>query len=149
GFVFAVKGSRYITHMLKLKGVETALANFMASGPLRLEEKLGPILWQFPASMKFDPERFDAFLKLLPHDTDEATALARRHDARLKGRAWLKSRAQGPVRHAVEIRNETFCTPSFIELLHRHRVALVCADTVEWPLLMDITADFVYCRLHG
>jgi uncharacterized protein YecE (DUF72 family) len=149
GFVFAVKGSRYITHMLKLKDVATPLANFFASGPLRLGPKLGPILWQFPPQMKFDPERFRTFLALLPHDTDKAAKLARRHDERLKGRAWLKSDIEQPLRHAVEIRHDSFRAPEFVELLRRYDIALVCADTVEWPLLMDITSDFVYCRLHG
>ena len=148
-FVFAVKGSRYITHMLKLRDVETALANFLASGVLRLGRKLGPILWQFPARMPFNEEKFAAFLRLLPRDTEAALALARRHDARLQGRAWLEIDRKRPLRHALEIRSDSFREPGFIELLRRHRVALVCADTVEWPLLMDLTADFVYCRLHG
>jgi uncharacterized protein YecE (DUF72 family) len=148
-FVFAIKGSRYITHMLKLKNIEIPLANFMASGILRLGPKLGPILWQFPERMPFDAERFETFLKLLPRDTAEASALARRHDARLDGRDWLESDVDQPLRHAFEIRNESFRAPAFIELLRRYNAALVCADTVDWPLLMDLTADFVYCRLHG
>lgn len=148
-FVFAIKGSRYITHMLRLKDAQAALANFLASGVLRLGPKLGPILWQFPPRMRFDAERFEAFLAMLPHDPDEAVALAKRHDERLNGRAWLKTDATQALRHAVEIRHESFCTEKFVELLRRHRVALVCADTVDWPLLMDLTADFVYCRLHG
>ncbi|MBB2795343.1 UNVERIFIED_ORG: uncharacterized protein YecE (DUF72 family) [Rhizobium pisi] len=148
-FVFAVKGSRFITHMKRLQEIETPLANFFASGLLRLGPKLGPILWQFPPNMAFDPALFESFLSLLPHDPDAATALAKRHDGRLKGRAWLKSDADQPIRHAFEIRHESFRSPAFIEMLRRHNVALVCADTVEWPLLMDITADFIYCRLHG
>jgi uncharacterized protein YecE (DUF72 family) len=148
-FVFAIKGSRYITHMLKLKNVETPLANFMASGLLRLGPKLGPILWQFPERMPFDAARFETFLELLPRNTTEASALARRHDARLDGRDWLESDVEQPLRHAFEIRNESFRAPAFIELLRRYNAALVCADTVDWPLLMDLTADFVYCRLHG
>jgi len=148
-FVFAVKGSRYITHMLKIRNVETPLANFFASGILRLGAKLGPILWQFPARTAFEAERFDAFLGALPRDTGHAAALARRHDARLNGRAWLRCEADQPLRHAVEIRHDSFRSAGFIRLLRRHRVALVCADTVDWPRLMDVTADFVYCRLHG
>jgi uncharacterized protein YecE (DUF72 family) len=148
-FVFAVKGSRYITHMLKLRNVETPLANFLASGVLRLGPKLGPILWQFPARMQFEPERFESFLSLLPRDTRHATALARRHDARLDGRDWLECDVDQPLRHALEIRHDSFRSPDFIKLLRRHRAALVCADTVAWPRLMDVTADFVYCRLHG
>ena len=148
-FVFAIKASRYITHRLRLKNVEIPLANFFASGLLKLGPKLGPILWQFPPQMKFDRERFAAFFDLLPRDTDEASALARRHDARLDKRDWLESDVKKLLRHAVEIRHESFRDPAFIRLLRRYKIALVCADTVEWPLLMDLTADFVYCRLHG
>lgn len=149
GFLFAVKGSRYITHMLRLKDIEVPMANFLASGVLRLGPKLGPFLWQFPPRMRFEPERFEAFLSLLPKDTEQAAALAKRHDARLDNRSWLDPGGHRRMRHAVEIRHESFCTPDFIELLRRHKVALVCADTVEWPLLMDVTSDFVYARLHG
>jgi uncharacterized protein YecE (DUF72 family) len=149
GFVFAVKGSRYITHMLKLRDAATPLANFLASGVLRLGPKLGPILWQFPPSLPFKPELFEAFLALLPHDTDEALRLAGRHDRRLDGRAWLECDVRRPMRHAVEIRHDSFRSAAFVAMLRRHGVALVCADTVEWPLLMDLTSDFVYCRLHG
>jgi len=148
-FVFAVKGSRYITHMLRLKGVEAALPNFLASGILRLGPKLGPILWQFPPQMRFDAERFDDFFRALPHDTEAAARLARRHDRRVAGRAWTKTDQRRPLRHAVEVRHDSFVVPQFIRLLRKHRIALVCADTVDWPRLMDVTADFVYCRLHG
>ncbi|HRO13339.1 DUF72 domain-containing protein, partial [Amaricoccus sp.] len=148
-FVFAVKGSRYITHFRRLREPETPLANFLASGLLRLGPKLGPILWQFPARLLFDPDRFDAFLTLLPRNTAAALALARRHDRRLEGRAWLAIDRNRPLRHAVEIRHDSFRDPAFIALLRRHKVALVCADTVDWPRLMDLTADFVYVRLHG
>jgi len=148
-FVFAVKASRYITHMLKLRNVEVALANFLASGVLRLGPKLGPILWQFPPQVKFDAERFRSFFALLPRDTREAVALARCHDERVEDRDWVECDVQQPMRHAVEIRHESFRAPEFIELLREYHVALVCADTVEWPRLMDLTSDFVYCRLHG
>lgn len=148
-FVFAVKGSRYITHLRRLKEIEVPLANFLASGLLRLGTKLGPILWQFPPNFAFDAARFESFLALLPHDTEQAVALGRRHDARMDGRAWLEPDANHRIRHAVEIRHDSFRAPEFIELLRRHRTALVCADTVEWPRLMDLTADFIYCRLHG
>ena len=148
-FVFAVKGSRYVTHMLKLTNVAAPLANFFASGVLRLGNKLGPIVWQFPPQLGFNRGRFEAFLRLLPRDTTEAARLARKHDARVKGRAWLKAEAAQPLRHALEIRHDSFCVPEFVELLRSFGAALVCADSVEWPLLMDVTADFVYCRLHG
>jgi uncharacterized protein YecE (DUF72 family) len=129
GFVFAVKGSRYITHMLKLRNVDAALANFFASGVLRLDEKLGPILWQFPPQLGFDAERFDAFFAALPRDNAAALALAERHDERLAGRAWLAIDRARPLRHAVEIRHPSFADPAFIALLRRHRIALVVADT--------------------
>ena len=148
-FIFAVKGSRYITHMRKLRDIEMPLANFMASGILRLGPKLGPILWQFPPQLKFDAERFRSFFALLPRDTRQAIDLARCHDGRLDDRDWLQSDVEQPVRHAVEIRHDSFRTPEFIELLREYNIALVCADTVAWPRLMDLTSDFVYCRLHG
>jgi uncharacterized protein YecE (DUF72 family) len=148
-FVFAVKGARYITHMLKLNHVEKPLANFFAQGLLRLKAKLGPVLWQLPPNFIFRPEKLAAFFELLPRTTKAAAALARRHDDKIKGRTWLKADADRPIRHALEIRHDSFRTPDFIALLRRHDIGLVVADTVEWPLLMDATSDFVYVRLHG
>jgi uncharacterized protein YecE (DUF72 family) len=148
-FVFSIKGSRYISHVRRAKNVDLPLANFFASGLLRLGPKLGPFLWQFPPSFKFDPEPFEAFLAKLPHTPAEALALARRHEARLDGRCWLRAKGVKRLRHAVEIRHDSFRDSAFVAMLKRHKVALVCADTVEWPRLMDLTADFVYCRLHG
>ena len=125
GFVFALKGSRYITHMLKLRNVGAPLANFFASGVLRLRDKLGPILWQFPPQLGFDAERFDAFFSMLPRDSGAALALARRHDERLADRAWLEIDRVRPLRHAVEIRHPSFVDPAFVALLaappHRPR----------------------------
>lgn len=150
GFVFAIKGGRYITHVRRLKDVAKPLANFFASGLFNLKEKLGPILWQFPPNLKFDAARFEEFMAMLPHDTEAALALARRRDARMKGRAALKIDAPRVVRHAIEIRNPTFLDPAFIALLRRYRIALVVADTGErWPQPHDVTADFLYLRLHG
>lgn len=150
-FVFAVKGSRYITHMRQLQDVRTALANFFASGLLGLQRKLGPLLWQFPPRMPYDAARIERFLSLLPGDTAAAMALARRHDERLEGRSLLLKGTPGlPLRHAVEVRHPSFVDAGFIAALRRHRVALVVADTAgRWPLLEDLTADFVYLRLHG
>jgi uncharacterized protein YecE (DUF72 family) len=148
-FVFSVKAPRFITHIRRLNDVAVPVANFLASGVLRLGAKLGPILWQFPASFRYDPERMAAFLALLPHDTEAGVALARRHDAKLDGRDWVKTDATRPLRHAIEIRHESFACGEFVRMLRTHNVALVCADTVEWPRLMDATADFIYCRLHG
>lgn len=148
-FVFALKGPRYITHMLKLRNAKPALANFFASGVLRLEHKLGPMLWQLPPQMHFDAEKLAAFFDLLPRDTHAAATLARGHNAKLKARAWLRAGAKRKIRHALEVRHDSFKTPAFIALLRKHHIGLVVADTVEWPLWMDVTADFVYCRLHG
>ena len=86
---------------------------------------------------------------MLPRDSEAALKLARRHDHRVAGRTWLKIDQKRRLRHAMEIRHESFASPDFIALLRKYGVALVCADTVEWPLLMDVTSDFIYCRLHG
>jgi uncharacterized protein YecE (DUF72 family) len=148
-FVFSIKGPRFITHIRRLRDFEGPLANFMASGLLNLGAKLGPILWQFPPNFTLDLDRFDHFLGILPKDTAAASVLAARHDGWLKEAAATAIDENRALRHAVEIRHESFRDPRFIELLRRHEVALVCADTVEWPSLMDVTADFMYLRLHG
>jgi len=149
-FVFAVKGSRYITHMRRLGDVGAALANFFASGLFELEEKLGPILWQLPPTFKYDPERLLSFFRMLPRNGAEASSLARRHDERVAGRARLHAKPKQRFRYAIEIRHPSFVQPEFIDLLRRERIALVVADTAgKWPLIEDVTADFVYVRLHG
>ena len=150
GFTFAVKGSRYITHMKRLRDIEVPLANFLASGVLRLEEKLGPFLWQFPPNFRYDADSFGSFLRLLPRTTSSALKLARQHDQRLRGRAYLAIDRNRRLRHAVEIRHASFLTPTFIDQLRRHNVALVVAESAgRFPLVHDVTADFVYVRLHG
>lgn len=150
GFVFAVKGSRYMTHMLKLRGIETALANFFASGLFELGDKLGPILWQFPPMMRFHPEVFEEFFSVLPRTTGEAMWIACAHDERPKGRVCVQPLDDVPIRHAVEVRHDSFVTPEFIAMLRRHNIAWVVADTPKpWPLFEDVTADFIYMRLHG
>jgi uncharacterized protein YecE (DUF72 family) len=150
GFVFAVKGSRYITHMLRLRNVEAALSNFLASGVFELGAKLGPLLWQFPPNLQFDVALFDAFFTRLPRTTAAAAELAQGRDHRLKGRESLEPDANRRLRHAVEVRHESFVDPAFIALLRKHRIAWVVADTPRpWPLFEDVTADFVYMRLHG
>lgn len=148
-FVFSVKGSRYITHLRRLREVEQPLANFFAQGLLAFGKKLGPILWQFPPNFKFDPEKFKNFFHLLPHSIGAAARLARSHDEWMEERSFISPPVDLPLRHCVEIRNESFVVPEFIDLLREHDIGLVVADTVEWPLLMDVTSDFVYCRLHG
>jgi uncharacterized protein YecE (DUF72 family) len=150
GFVFSVKAPRYLTHVLKLREADKAMANFFASGVFELKEKLGPILWQLPPWFKFDAALIEAFLDALPRDTAEALSLARKRDARMTGRARLAIDAIRPLRHALEVRNASFVTPLFIELLRQYELALVVADTGgRWPELQDVTADFVYLRLHG
>jgi uncharacterized protein YecE (DUF72 family) len=149
-FLFSVKGPRYITHMRKLRDVEAPLANFFASGVLGLKEKLGPILWQFPPSFRYNEERFREFFELLPHDTAAAARLARKRDAWLSKRSLLKTDRKRRLRHAVEIRHESFLDESFIDLLREHNIALVVAETARrWPMTHDVTADFIYMRLHG
>ncbi len=141
-FTFAIKGSRYITHMLRLRNVEGPLANFFAQGLLHFGAKLGPILWQLPPNFTFEAERLEQFFALLPRTLKQAAELARNHDDRLNDRSWFQVRKDAPLRHALEIRHESFVTEKFIRLLRRYGVGLVVADTVEWPLLMDVTADF-------
>ena len=149
-FVFSVKGPRYITHVRRLKEIEAPLANFFASGIFNLREKLGPFLWQFPPFFRYEEERFDRFFSLLPRDTVQALAIARGREARMHGRARLAIDRNRPMRHAIEVRHESFATESFVALLRRHGIALVVADTAgKWPYLEDVTADFMYLRLHG
>lgn len=149
-FVFAVKGGRFITHMKRLRNVEVALANFFASGLLCLGEKLGPILWQLPPSFRFDAGVLAGFFELLPRTTEELAQLARRHDARLSGRAAVEAQVQGPVRHALEVRHASFEDPRFVELLRQHGIASCVADSAGlYPVIDVATADFSYARLHG
>ena len=149
-FVFSVKAPRYITHVRRLNDIETPLANFFASGIFQLRQKLGPILWQFPPTFKFDAEKFEHFLALLPYDLKQARACAAACDERLHKPGYLDIGKTGRVRHAVEIRHESFATPEFIKLLRKYNIALVIADTAgKWPYLEDLTSDFVYLRLHG
>jgi len=149
GFVFSVKASRFLTHIRRLQQVEIPLANFFAQGLLALKDKLGPILWQFPPNFRWDHERFDPFFSMLPRTHKEAAILAGQHDERVEGRSWFDVRQDRPLRHAIEIRNDSFVREEYIALLRKHNIASVVADTVEWPLLMDLTSSFVYCRLHG
>ena len=149
-FIFSVKGPRYITHMRKLREVEAPLANFLASGVLGLKDKLGPILWQFPPSFRYDEERFSHFFEMLPHDTEAAVRVARKCDAWMKKRSLIETDKKRPLRHAIEIRHDSFLDESFIALLRAHGIALVVAETArKWPMTHDVTADFIYMRLHG
>lgn len=148
-FVFAVKANRYITHVKRLKDVEIPLANFFASGVLALKEKLGPILWQFPPSMIFNPEKFESFFSMLPRSFKEAASLGRKSELP-KERKYLKVEKDFRIRHAIEVRHHSFLNPLFVEMLREQNIAVVFADTAgKWPYLEDITADFIYVRLHG
>ena len=151
GFVFAVKGGRFITHMKKLANVETALANFFASGVLALGPKLGPVLWQLPPNLGYDAQRLGDFFDQLPRTTKEAAELAQRHDAKVpEDRALTTAEEDLPLRHALEVRHPSFCTEDAYGLLRQHDVAFVVADTAgRWPLVEEVTGDFMYVRLHG
>jgi uncharacterized protein YecE (DUF72 family) len=148
-FIFSIKAPRFITHIRQLRECEGPMANFCAQGILRLGKKLGPVLWQLPPSFKFEAEVLDSFFKLLPRTHKEAAGVGANHDRWMNGRAWLEVEQDAPLRHAIEIRNKSFANEEFIAILRRHRVALVVADTPQWPRLFDITADFMYCRMHG
>jgi uncharacterized protein YecE (DUF72 family) len=125
GFVFAVKGSRAVTQRRVLAEAAESIKWFFDSGVLELGDRLGPILWQFAPTKKFEEADFSAFLELLPRE--------------LEGR---------PLRHAVEVRHKSFCTPAFVSLLRRFATPVVFAEHATYPALADITGDFVYARLQ-
>ena len=156
GFVFSVKGPRFVTHLKKLAGVEVPLANFFASGVLALGAKLGPLLWQLPPNLGFDAARLEAFFALLLRTHAEAAALATGHDEKVEGRALTGTALpDAPLRHALEVRHATFGAAAddgrLLDVLARHEVALVCADTAgKWPWLDHLTSPHLaYARLHG
>ena len=151
-FVFAVKGGRFITHNLKLRHCERALGNFFASGILALGSKTGPFLWQLPATYAFEAERLESFMRLLPRDASEGEAVARHHDERLRRGALLHAGANQrvPYRHAFEVRHSSYFHDEFYAILRAHGHALVIADTAgRYESVDELTADFVYVRLHG
>lgn len=149
GFVFSVKGGRYITHILRLKNCRGALANFFASGVLTLGPKLGPLLWQLPPNLPFDPDAVDAFLTLLPRTTAEAVTLAAETTLD-EDRVEVPPGDATPLRHAVEARHPSFTDPEFVRIAREHGAAVVLADTAgRYPVLRERTADFAYVRLHG
>jgi uncharacterized protein YecE (DUF72 family) len=125
GFVFSLKASRYCTNRKVLAESGPSIEKFLTQGITELGDRLGPILWQFMPTKKFEPDDFAAFLALLPKEQDGIA-----------------------LRHVVEARHESFCTPEFIELLARHNVAAVCADHDTYPMIADVTSDFVYARLQ-
>lgn len=148
-FKFSIKGAQRITHIKRLKDIEEPLAYFVSQGFLRLGAKLGPILWQFPPNLKFDAMKFDNFFALLPRSCKAAAEFAKTYDAWRGESSWMEMEENREIRHAVEIRNPSFASEEWIELLRKHHIALVLADTEKSPALTDLTADFVYCRLHG
>jgi uncharacterized protein YecE (DUF72 family) len=125
GFVFAVKGPRFVTHRRILGEAGESLARFLDSGVTELGDHLGPLLWQFPPTKKFEAEDFGAFLALLPGAHG--------------GRA---------LRHVVEVRHASFVTPQFIALLRKTGIAVVFSEHDTYPAIADATADFVYLRLQ-
>lgn len=152
GFVLAVKGSRFITHLKKLADVDVPLANFLASGVLALGDRLGPLLWQLPPNLGYDADRLVDFFARLPRTLGAAAELAAGHDQRItEDRALLTTdRPDHPIRHALEVRHDSFRTPALAELLRAHDIALVWADNPgTWPVLDEATTDFRYVRLHG
>lgn len=150
-FVFALKGSRYVTHLLRLVGVRTALANFFASGVLALDRSLGPVVWQLPASIAWDRTLLEEFLRLLPRTTAEAAALAGEHDDRLPPeRALTEALIDAPIHHALEVRHPSFVDPGFAALLRDLDVAGVWSDAPkDWPVLDLPSSSIAYARLHG
>ena len=150
GFLYAVKGGRFLTHNLKLRNAERSLGNFFASGVLALGEKTGPFLWQLPGTYRFDAERMSGFMRLLPRSAREAEAVARLHDERLKRGALVEAEADVPYRHCFEVRHDSYFHDEFYAVLREHGCGFVIADTAgKFPYAEEVTADFVYVRLHG
>lgn len=125
GFIFSLKASRFTTNRKILADGGESVEKFLTQGLTELGDHLGPILWQFPPTKKFEPEDFEGFLKLLPEKLDGLT-----------------------LKHALEVRNETFMTPAFATLARRHNMAIVYAHHGDYPEIADVTADFVYARLQ-
>lgn len=149
-FVFSVKGPRFITHTKRLRDIEKPVANFFASGLGQLDGRLGPLLWQFPPTFKFDAALIEEFFQQLPRSRRAAKHLASHCDERRQLEGYTDWPGAQPLRHAMEIRHDSFVNDAFIELLRKHKVALVVADAAKkWPYAEDLTSDFVYMRLHG
>lgn len=149
-FLFSIKGPQYISHKKRLEDVRIPLANFFASGILLLGNKLGPILWQFPPWFRYDQTRMTNFLKLLPRTTKKAAALAAENTIRESDKASTELIHNMSIQYAFEPRHPSFFAAEFIDLLRKHKAALVFADTAgKWPFAEDITVDHVYIRLHG
>ena len=149
-FLFAIKGGRFITHNLKLRNSDVALANFFASGVLALGRRTGPFLWQLPATYRFDAERMDTFMRMLPRDSNEAATLAEGHDERLRRGALVEAPVKVRYRHAFEVRHPSYFHDEFYAILRANGCGWVVADTAgKFPYAEEVTAPFVYVRLHG
>ncbi|WP_141007086.1 DUF72 domain-containing protein [Nocardioides humi] len=121
-FVYAVKGSRFITHLERLRDVEEGLGRFFDSGARELGPKLGPVLWQLPASLSYDADLMGSFYGLLPTD----------------------------VRHVVEFRHRSFCADEAFAQMREHGIGCVVSDSPgRWPMAEVVTSDVAYVRLHG
>jgi uncharacterized protein YecE (DUF72 family) len=147
GFQFAVKGSRFISHMKKLSGVEVPLANFFASGLLELGAKLGPILWQLPANFPPDNQRLRSFFETLPRTHSELSDLA--STATREEIDLVRSSSPLPLRYALEVRSEDLFTDEVRELATEFGVSLAVSHSSRWPSIETNTTDFMYFRLHG
>ena len=149
--VFGVKGGRYITHMKRLRDVETPLANFFASGVLALGPKLGPVLWQLPERVEYDAALMADFYDLLPRSTRAAAELGEQHDDKLAGdRVLTDVDEDRPLRHVLEFRHRSFCSDEAIGQMRAHGIGAVVADSPgRWPEADVVTSDVVYVRLHG
>jgi uncharacterized protein YecE (DUF72 family) len=143
-FVFSVKAWQGVTHAGPLRNAAGAIATFLASGPLLLGAKLGSFLWQFPSSFGFDAEVMGWFFASLPRSIDEARAFIVRNGGRVDGE--LAEIPDGPLRHAVEVRNASFAQPRYRDLLRRHGISDVVTDVERAAAVDDLTADFVYVR---
>jgi len=147
-FRWAIKGNRFITHRRRLRD-RTSLANFFASGVLELGEAMGPILWQLPPRMNWEPEVLATFLAWLPKDSEAAARFARHHDDNVK-EPRLKGAYEGPLIHVMEVRSRDMIRPEMFEMLAEHEVGFVLTDSAgNWPYVEEITSGVVYCRLHG
>jgi len=125
GFIFSLKASRFCTNRKKLAEAEGSIDKFLGQGITELGDRLGPILWQFMPTKKFEAEDFEDFLKLLPEKRDGLS-----------------------LKHAIEVRHPSFLDPDFVGLARKYGATVVCADHPEYPMIADVTGDFVYARLQ-
>lgn len=125
GFVFSVKGNRFVTNRKVLSDAGESMQKFFDTGVAEMGEKLGPLVWQFAPTKKFDADDFEGFLKLLPDSRDGVT-----------------------FRHVLEVRHDSFAVPEFVALARKHKAAICFADHHTYPAIADVTADFVYARLQ-